>query len=332
MLPSPKSPRPLSQSLAVSPTLSANFPVRTRTAWFELAVILKIVEPSEGRKLQIEIPKHMWPAAARYILSILYSIVVEMGKSRFDCRVVFEFSRVLEVGGDEEPLFPIAEEAGSWEVQADSTDNVGWQFKDLEYMDDLDAVLTLPGDLKRIRQCFRLGLAAVELPLLFDGETIGKVVNEKSSDDCYRANIERGNSVFRGPYRVIAVGGTFDHLHAGHRLLLSVASWNCYQHLRIGVTGPSLLEHKEWKEFIEPFEQRVANVVSFVKSIRPHHLQVTAVELTTVEGPTTEDGSIEALVVSEETYPNALQVNPKRIEKGLAPLDILSVSMLSTGK
>ena len=38
-------------------------------------------------------------------------------------------------------------------------------------------------------------------------------------------------------YPVVAVGGTFDHLHAGHKILLSMAAWITEKKLIIGVTG-----------------------------------------------------------------------------------------------
>ena len=38
-------------------------------------------------------------------------------------------------------------------------------------------------------------------------------------------------------YPVISVGGTFDHLHAGHKILLSMAAWITEKKLIIGVKG-----------------------------------------------------------------------------------------------
>jgi len=36
---------------------------------------------------------------------------------------------------------------------------------------------------------------------------------------------------------VIALGGTFDHLHAGHKILLGMAAWIAQKKVIIGVTG-----------------------------------------------------------------------------------------------
>lgn len=38
-------------------------------------------------------------------------------------------------------------------------------------------------------------------------------------------------------FPVVAVGGTFDHLHAGHKILLSMTAWICKEKIIVGVTG-----------------------------------------------------------------------------------------------
>jgi pantetheine-phosphate adenylyltransferase len=43
----------------------------------------------------------------------------------------------------------------------------------------------------------------------------------------------------RPRYGVAAMGGTFDHLHAGHKVLLSMAAWIAEEKLIVGVTGGS---------------------------------------------------------------------------------------------
>ena len=39
---------------------------------------------------------------------------------------------------------------------------------------------------------------------------------------------------------VAALGGTFDHLHAGHKILLSMAAWISQRKVIVGVTGSVL--------------------------------------------------------------------------------------------
>lgn len=38
-------------------------------------------------------------------------------------------------------------------------------------------------------------------------------------------------------YPVVALGGTFDHIHAGHKILLSMAAWIADEKVIVGVTG-----------------------------------------------------------------------------------------------
>lgn len=38
-------------------------------------------------------------------------------------------------------------------------------------------------------------------------------------------------------YHVAALGGTFDHLHAGHKILLSMAAWIACEKVIVGITG-----------------------------------------------------------------------------------------------
>ena len=40
-------------------------------------------------------------------------------------------------------------------------------------------------------------------------------------------------------YPVVALGGTFDHLHAGHKILLSMGAWIAQEKLIVGITGMS---------------------------------------------------------------------------------------------
>lgn len=42
-------------------------------------------------------------------------------------------------------------------------------------------------------------------------------------------------------FPVVALGGTFDHLHAGHKILLSMAAWITEEKIIVGVTGEAYL-------------------------------------------------------------------------------------------
>lgn len=60
---------------------------------------------------------------------------------------------------------------------------------------------------------------------------------------CPRLNTPGGGTTSLQPtdgppaYPVVALGGTFDHLHAGHKILLSMGAWIASEKLIVGVTG-----------------------------------------------------------------------------------------------
>ena len=79
---------------------------------------------------------------------------------------------------------------------------------------------------------------------------------------------EQGNgSLFK--YDVTVVAGTFDHLHSGHKLLLTQTALLTKNEIRLGVTGDALLMKKSNYELIEPFTKRCEETIRFLKSLNP---------------------------------------------------------------
>lgn len=75
-----------------------------------------------------------------------------------------------------------------------------------------------------------------------------------------------GSAVRAQRFGAIAVGGTFDRLHDGHRVLLGAAR----RHLKpggkmvVGVTGAPLLVNKKHAELLESFEKRAGVCAEFL--------------------------------------------------------------------
>jgi pantetheine-phosphate adenylyltransferase len=120
---------------------------------------------------------------------------------------------------------------------------------------------------------------------------------------------------------VVALGGTFDHLHAGHKILLSLGAWIAKRKLIVGVTGTSslpsiptrlmrkptddsLLQKKANKHILENIQKRMSRVRSFLALFRPEIIY-DIVSINDVYGPTATDPDIQALVVSVETVSGA---------------------------
>ncbi|EHN02191.1 YGR277C-like protein [Saccharomyces cerevisiae x Saccharomyces kudriavzevii VIN7] len=128
-------------------------------------------------------------------------------------------------------------------------------------------------------------------------------------------------------FPVTALGGTFDHIHDGHKILLSVSTFITSQRLICGITCDELLQNKKYKELIEPYETRCSHVSQFIELLKPN-LLVELVPLKDVCGPTGKVPEIECLVVSRETIGGAETVNKTRIGKGMNPLAVHVVNVL----
>ena len=117
----------------------------------------------------------------------------------------------------------------------------------------------------------------------------------------------------------VAMGGTFDRLHVGHKVLLTYSVLHTRHRLRIGVTGEELLKKKQHAELLQPFAVRRHNVEQFVRSLRDD-LVYDVVELTEPSGGTTTIPDVSGMVVSPETLPSVEAINVQRVANGLAPV------------
>ncbi|SCU98842.1 LAMI_0F16446g1_1 [Lachancea mirantina] len=132
-------------------------------------------------------------------------------------------------------------------------------------------------------------------------------------------------------YQVSALGGTFDHLHDGHKILLSIAAFITSERLIVGVADQELLENKKYKEQLQSFKVRCECARNFLNSIKPN-LKVEFSAIRDVCGPTGTVPEIECLVVSRETVSGAGIVNKARKEKGLRELAVHAVNILGGTK
>lgn len=117
-------------------------------------------------------------------------------------------------------------------------------------------------------------------------------------------------------YRYVAVGGTFDHLHSGHKLLLTTALLHTTDKLRVGITGPELLTKKKFAEELEPIEARKAGVVRFLQKIR-RDVEFEVETISDVSGGTDRIAEVEALTTSPETEGALAVINELRAKNGI---------------
>ncbi|KAJ8472668.1 hypothetical protein ONZ45_g16571 [Pleurotus djamor] len=129
-------------------------------------------------------------------------------------------------------------------------------------------------------------------------------------------------------YHVVALGGTFDHLHAGHKILLSMGAWITEKKMIVGVTDDALLKSKANKHLLEPLSTRIARVQEFLALFKPE-LTYDVVPIEDVYGPTGWDPNVQALVVSKETLGGAASIAKHRAERGFPALETFVIDVIS---
>ncbi|KAJ2081019.1 hypothetical protein H4R24_002634 [Coemansia sp. RSA 988] len=130
-------------------------------------------------------------------------------------------------------------------------------------------------------------------------------------------------------YSHVAVGGTFDHLHVGHKILLTATALAATKRVVCGISADALLVNKKYKELLESYRMRELNVLLFLRKIRKD-LIVELVPIYDPYGPTASDASIGALVVSKETLQSANALNVRRRENHMSPMHLMSIDLLAT--
>lgn len=172
----------------------------------------------------------------------------------------------------------------------------------------------------------------------------------------------RLSDVSRG-YSTVCLGGTFDHLHPGHKLFLHAAvlllnipeapksEQQC--RLVIGISSDELLAKKKYAEELQSWDVRARSVLNFLSSLlsvsttdatptkavqaetkelhalyRNGSILVRCVDFHDVYGPTVKEEAIQALVVSGETRSGGKAVNEKRASQGWHELDVYEIDVL----
>ena len=70
-------------------------------------------------------------------------------------------------------------------------------------------------------------------------------------------------------YEGVVIGGTFDHIHEGHRLLIATALLNATKKFTCGVADGVLIRKKILKELIEPVDVRIEKLTRIVNDYKP---------------------------------------------------------------
>ena len=124
---------------------------------------------------------------------------------------------------------------------------------------------------------------------------------------------------------LVAMGGTFDAIHSGHMALLNKA-FSISSKVIIGLSSDQLAT-KKGKNLVNDYPKRL----SVLKSVIEKNFPNSSYEISKLEndfGPAVIEGSVKALVVSEETSNKVLLLNELRSERNLSPVKTVVVPMV----
>ena len=128
-----------------------------------------------------------------------------------------------------------------------------------------------------------------------------------------------------GMYEKVVVGGTFDVIHKGHKVLLKKA-FNLSRFVSIGLTTDEYA--KKIKSYpVIGYGKRKKLLEDLLKR-EGWTKRYEIVPLNDPYGVTTSSEDVAAIVVSEETLGRAREINLIRRRKRLYPLDIVCVGMV----
>jgi len=128
-------------------------------------------------------------------------------------------------------------------------------------------------------------------------------------------------------YQNAIMGGTFDRLHIGHKIMLSEAVLLTKNRLLIGITNECMLKRKKLSELIEPFDTRCKNVKHFLDMVASD-LEFIPFNITDPYGPSIIEKDYQCLIVSKETFKTGKMVNEKRLQNKLPELEIHVVELV----
>ncbi|KAJ4459292.1 putative pantetheine-phosphate adenylyltransferase [Paratrimastix pyriformis] len=161
-------------------------------------------------------------------------------------------------------------------------------------------------------------------------------------------------------YGRLCLGGTFDHIHPGHKILLTLGALTATRVVQVGISvrgsaceffilvasqgvwtstarhhhrhhhPDALLAKKQFAEALQPWEERARIVERFAKALRPD-LTWMMVPITATEGSSVTCAELEAIIVSAETSGAVEGINAARQKRGHGPLAAVVIPLVMGG-
>ncbi len=122
----------------------------------------------------------------------------------------------------------------------------------------------------------------------------------------------------------VAMGGTFDLLHDGHKALLAAAFDPRPEQVLIGLTSDRFA--RESRTEVNPYATRERNLARYLRSHGWTRFRIEALD--DAFGPADDLPDLDVLVVSAERAPVGQALNEARHAKSLRPLEVRPVPMV----
>ena len=127
-------------------------------------------------------------------------------------------------------------------------------------------------------------------------------------------------------FHEVAVGGTFDALHRGHKILLRTA-FREGDRVLIGLSRNGFVRRLVKNHRVDPYPKRKRELISFLKKEGLLD-RAKIIPLDDPYGPIINDSTVSAVVVSRMTKKMADKINTIRRKRGLRPLPLVSIAMV----
>lgn len=129
-------------------------------------------------------------------------------------------------------------------------------------------------------------------------------------------------------FTLVALGGTFDIIHRGHLELLK-KGFSISSKVIIGLTSDEFAS-KKGKAPKHNYSQRYKNLKNIIEESFPNSTYEIS-KLDNDFGPAVLEKEVEALVVSEETSSQGVELNRLRAERKSPPVTVIIVPMVLAG-
>ncbi|KAH3885373.1 bifunctional coenzyme A synthase-like [Dreissena polymorpha] len=173
-----------------------------------------------------------------------------------------------------------------------------------------------------------------------DGAKLQYIETQEGYPDGKKARLDVSAQEFANKlvkqYSHTVVGGTYDRLHVGHKLLLTEACMLSTGKLTVGVTTGPMVMKKVLHEIMQPVNERISIVREFLTDVKPG-LDYRLFSITDGFGPTVarspdydpkEDAGMGLIVLSQETIKGGEMINAEREKEGLPRLDVHTIELL----